>query len=547
MDTSGNIVRKIFSVLVFYIFLSAAVSAEQNNILVLHSYHDDLPWTVNFKKGLARAQEQCPDFQFFYEYMDALRLSSPLGEDDWAYYLNQKYRSVKIDGLIAESYDASAFLNRYRESLPQAPAVMSVNSELPVKPETLYLTANYTEAFDETFRTAVRQNPKRRKVVIINGGRVADRVLIERYKTLSEANEIEYEIIENFTIDELLYKVEMLSGDEIVFYSLVMSDKTGKSSIPREVLGRICRVSPSPVYSFWSVLLGTGIVGGVMVDGATIAEEMVKGLEDYFRDGRFGEGYRSTRLYVDWNTIDKFDLSMPAEDEGVTYINRPVPFFTLHYKEIITFVLFISLLFFLVTFGFLVKIKKQNIELTIARANEENARKNAEELATHDQLTELLNRRAITAIINYEMNRFARTHSSVSMIFADIDYFKSINDNYGHHKGDEVLKKVADMFVSVCRKTDQVARWGGEEFLILCSDTPENNAAVLAEKLRSHAEVLAVEGIPNFTMSFGVGELADNSDFKKWYRQVDAALYRSKARGRNKVTLVSGMSEDFSR
>ena len=161
-------------------------------------------------------------------------------------------------------------------------------------------------------------------------------------------------------------------------------------------------------------------------------------------------------------------------------------------------------------------------------------------LAQHDPLTGLYNRRHFAAEATAELARAHRTHSPSSILIADIDFFKKVNDQYGHPAGDQVLKEVASVLASNVRATDVVARLGGEEFIVLMPHTTRDGAMALAEKLRSsmdkhpmqvEAQTLAV------TVSVGVSELAADQDggFEDLYIAADTALYAAKSHGRNRV------------
>lgn len=161
-------------------------------------------------------------------------------------------------------------------------------------------------------------------------------------------------------------------------------------------------------------------------------------------------------------------------------------------------------------------------------------------LSQHDPLTGLYNRRHFAATASAELARAHRAHSPSSILIADIDFFKKVNDQYGHPAGDQVLKQVANLLTSTVRATDVVARLGGEEFIVLMPDTPREGAMALAEKLRSsmnqhpmqlETQVLAV------TVSVGVSELAGDQygNFDDLYVAADKALYAAKSHGRNRV------------
>jgi diguanylate cyclase (GGDEF)-like protein len=162
--------------------------------------------------------------------------------------------------------------------------------------------------------------------------------------------------------------------------------------------------------------------------------------------------------------------------------------------------------------------------------------KRIRDLTTIDPLTQLSNRLYIEGMFENEIKRAQRYEKTFAVIFADIDYFKSVNDTYGHETGDSVLKEFANILKSDIRSLDTIARWGGEEFLILCPETNIESAKILAEKLRKNIESYKFKTIGNKTCSFGVSEYtAEDITAKSTIKRADKALYMAKKSGRNRV------------
>lgn len=158
------------------------------------------------------------------------------------------------------------------------------------------------------------------------------------------------------------------------------------------------------------------------------------------------------------------------------------------------------------------------------------------ELSLRDQLTNLLNRRAIHHIIQMEVNRFNRKPIPFSLVLLDIDYFKRLNDSYGHECGDIVLKAVAKTLTSTLRSSDEVARWGGEEFLILLPETTAEQAYHIAEKVRLAIANIVVsynEKSITTSVSLGISEFNGLNHYEDVIKQADEALYSAKEQGRN--------------
>ncbi|MCS7173275.1 MAG: GGDEF domain-containing protein [Armatimonadetes bacterium] len=154
--------------------------------------------------------------------------------------------------------------------------------------------------------------------------------------------------------------------------------------------------------------------------------------------------------------------------------------------------------------------------------------------ANTDPLTGLLNRRGIFAAFDIEAERHRRYGHPLSVVLFDVDHFKRINDRHGHSAGDRVLVRVARIVQGVIRPADSLARWGGEEFLLLLPETPLEGAVDLAERLRREIALQGTE-LGSITASFGVAEFHSSDNLGALVRRADAALYRAKERGRNAV------------
>ncbi|MBA3598766.1 MAG: diguanylate cyclase [Methylibium sp.] len=159
-------------------------------------------------------------------------------------------------------------------------------------------------------------------------------------------------------------------------------------------------------------------------------------------------------------------------------------------------------------------------------------------MATRDPLTGLANRQHFQSLAEHEVTRSRRSGEPVALVMADVDFFKRINDRHGHDAGDTVLGHIGDTLLRTVREQDIVARWGGEEFLMLLPNTDAAGARVVAERIRRSVGSFEVahegQGIAS-TLSFGTTTLRPEESLSDALRRVDSALYRSKAEGRNRV------------
>jgi diguanylate cyclase len=189
----------------------------------------------------------------------------------------------------------------------------------------------------------------------------------------------------------------------------------------------------------------------------------------------------------------------------------------------------------------LVRARDQNEELSAEIERRQSLEDQLRTLAETDSLTGIYNRRFFTTAAEHEVKRCLRYGHTLSLIIADIDRFKRINDRYGHTTGDSVLKRTVEIIKQSLREVDTLARVGGEEFAVLLPDTTADGARQVAERIRS-AIATAEQPVPSsgagVTISLGVAELAaSDDDFDLLYRRADRALYASKDRGRNRVSV----------
>lgn len=180
----------------------------------------------------------------------------------------------------------------------------------------------------------------------------------------------------------------------------------------------------------------------------------------------------------------------------------------------------------LVTFGFVLMI--------VGKLTEELNRH-----ATRDPLTGIYNRRAFLAEAHSEFARCRRRRADLALLILDLDHFKSVNDNYGHAAGDEVLRKLVEAVSPCLRDYDVFARWGGEEFVVLLPDTPHAKAVRVAERLRQalmETPAHHAEQIIHCTLSIGVANLGEQDrSIEDLICRADHGLYAAKNAGRNQV------------
>lgn len=170
----------------------------------------------------------------------------------------------------------------------------------------------------------------------------------------------------------------------------------------------------------------------------------------------------------------------------------------------------------------------------------EEANRKLNYMSTHDPLTGLSNRRNFEIHAEQRMKIINQHGGGSVLLLMDIDYFKNINDKFGHPVGDMVLKEVSNVLLGNIKDTDLATRWGGEEFLILLFQTSMDEACILSDKIRAAIEkmIIIIDNTKiNVTASFGLAQIRGNfsNSFDASYKLADKALYKAKEQGRNKV------------
>lgn len=175
------------------------------------------------------------------------------------------------------------------------------------------------------------------------------------------------------------------------------------------------------------------------------------------------------------------------------------------------------------------KVKERTLEL-------EKIKNDFETLATTDALTNIPNRYSLMNRLTEEISRAKRYNTPFSVMMYDIDFFKQVNDTFGHDVGDHILISLSDLIKKNLRDIDMVGRYGGEEFLIILPNTTLSDATNFAERLRKKVETNTFEVVDHVTISMGVVELQSNENIEQLFKRVDNLLYHSKHNGRNQIS-----------
>jgi diguanylate cyclase (GGDEF)-like protein len=225
-------------------------------------------------------------------------------------------------------------------------------------------------------------------------------------------------------------------------------------------------------------------------------------------------------MFRKWNNVSFIDTT------NYTLIKNISLFFSL--------LLIAGLLYSLLVRKLNKKLLAQNTQLQSLKTKLTHSNKELLFLTHHDLLTQVYNRHYFNQVINSHDEKFV-PRQPVCLIFFDVDHFKSINDHFGHSKGDEVLKSIAQTIKSILTEQHTFVRWGGEEFIIMCEQTTESSAYKLSQQINHSLNQIDIQPINQITCSIGIAKLHKNEDILNCIERADHAMYQAKSNGRNQI------------
>ena len=579
----------VFLISGHYSYAEAANSPEERRILILDSFHQDLPLSKLFLKGLQERFEQRDSLKihYFYEYMDRQRYSlSSSYIKHLPEYLKEKYSSQKIDLIIAHRRLAFDFMVKYGADIFKDVPVISVGDERESY-SAKDAPSNFTQVIGsvdigECLRILMQTRPQTKDIyVIIDKTALAVRVKEKLSKELGQFEGIvRIHFYDELAFPELLDKVSAITGDAAIFYIFIFKDAAGADFVPREALSEIVRQAKVPVYGIDKTFLGTGIVGGNLSSGdmlgarvADIGFEILTGTHNI--GDRF-EIFPAEEYVFDWRTLKRWGIDETGLPPGSRVEFRQLGLWELYRGYVVGALFLLALQTTFIVILVMNRRKRKKVERELAALNAElesrvqertlaltmtnqqlqhanlqqdetnrvliGLNEKLELISRTDLLTDLFNRRHVAEKIEQEFERFQRTGHKFSLIIADIDSFKQINDNYGHAGGDFALKGVADEMRKSVRPYDVVGRWGGEEFLCLLPETELHSAAAVAERMRSGIQEKVFfweEAVIATSMTLGVSMIRETDTVDELITRADKALYQGKQSGKNRVTIIA--------
>jgi signal transduction histidine kinase len=416
---------KNLKIILLIIFLAQISFAK--NIIFLSSYHLDLPWVKSVVGGVNSAKKDVK-FNLYIEVLDGIRVSKNIDDKFWIEYLKTKYKDIKIDAIIAESNLASNFIARNSDIFGNIPIVVSNVSNKNLSKNIKSFSFEYDTSVKESIKIAFAQNRNLKNIYVIDSdfkeGQKISKLIIDNLKAYPY---LYINIIKDYSFDELYQKVKNIEKDSVIFYPPVAKDKKAHKIVPKKLLIKLAKISNVPIYTFYSSLLGSGVVGGYVIDGDTIGKDMVKAIFDYIYDGKYNDRYNTLSTKIDYQASKKYnlDVSMFSEDE---LINKKISIIDSHIKEVMIALAIFGILsiciVLLIVLNRKLKISKEKLEIE----TQDRVKKEA-------LLIQQSKMASIGEMVGIISHQFKQPLNSISMVAS------SIEDDYYHNKIDGVSLK----------------------------------------------------------------------------------------------------------
>ena len=565
------IILRQFSIFffIFYLVLTTQIVFAQQEqtklplkILFVNSWNKGMPWQTSVEKGLQSGLNLIRQpYQLYLEYLDAGRFTEKSQQIIFSKYIEGKFSCKKIDVIIAEGFPASGFLRDIPEFCPGLkrlyvnPGAKSGQWETDSSENELIipLLQDYRQAIAEMIRLL---SPKKIYIVADAFDRSGvNRLNATKIALSSYKDKYETEYLLNLPQDELLSKVSNLPPNSIIFYLPILQYGKGQRTIPYKVASLIVEHANAPVMSKWASLMGSGILGGYLLSGEQVGKIAAKSLDTLINGKKITPGIEKAYEYIyDWRQLRRWNIKTERLPETSIVKYRSPTILDEYYKEAVF--LFCSLLMMvLLLIALIIVNQKRKIALSMLKHEHalleqrvlertidlNKAKLLAEKQARTDPLTGLNNRRRFFESGQILIDQTKRYQRSLSVMMLDIDFFKKVNDTYGHAFGDIVLKMVAQKIFCTIRTSDIAGRIGGEEFAVMLPESKPNKVQNLANRLRKAIEdetVKAEKEVIKVTMSIGISEYREKeSSIEEALSRADEALYQAKEQGRNRVVV----------
>ncbi len=562
------------------IFLHNLTFAENEpqprHILVLNAYHFNYEWTFNQNIGINKTiADAYPDAIIYNEFLDWKRFADEDLLIEQASVLGDKYKNIEIDLILTTDDKGLIFAMDYRKAyFDDAPIAFSgiiEHTALSIIGDEKNITGVYENMSPSGALDLMDQlMPKLNRIVVIHdlseSGLRTYEAFSNDYQKHKLAQSTVVEDWSEFSFDALIEKVPLLDSNTAIMLISYNISSDGFLEKP-EIFGELLSAASSvPIFSVDEFLLNHGIAGGTFLSGVMQGEALAK-LGIQILEGTSPDRIphvKEATVYsaVDENQLLRFDLDKKVLPKEVRVLNAHFSFFETYKNIVVGTLLVFSLLILYILMMFINiqrrkksenEIRKQKIILQelneqLAISEEELRAQNEslqdyqghlEHIAKHDALTTLPNRMYLEEYLSNHLDRPASLPvESFAVVFIDLDNFKFINNTYGHHFGDHVLKIVSERLAEV--NTDQfTARIGGDEFILVIKNTILENETLenVFNRIKYAFSLPLIIGKEFISISASIGYSLypqDGSTSEELIMQADLSMYNAKKSGKSK-------------
>ena len=522
---------------------------EAPNIMIIHSYDLSYQWTGDQDEGLRTTILKIyPKANIFTEVLDSKRISEAYIMSKQKDVFVDKYATTDLDLILATDDLGLTFAIEVRKAL-QLEVPIGFSGILESMADSLVgeaqeITGVYEiRGFTRMIELMRTLQPNAKKIVIINDQSSSSRQLVQKIllglDDLGVRQDYALEFWEEKPYAEILRDVGELEKDTAVYLISYFLSADGVSKDGKVFCQEISEVSSVPMYSLGEIYLGAGVIGGEFLSARLQGRELGSMAVDILMGEKVQNMPYSSNstsyLGVDEKMTQRYGLEKISLPEDTVLVNETFSFYE-SYSRLIWFVV----LAFAALIGFIVILLNQR--RVIARTNKTLVAQKEEllfyqkdlELKTVvDQLTGLNNRAALESHMNNLLLKDDTCSRKLLVAFLDLDNFKYVNSNYGHHVGDIVLKQIGNRLLAL-GETYFASRVGGDEFVVLYDYTHSNNDAVIGEVLSSLKKVFVLpvkvgeEMIPvEASVGFSLYP-EDSKDYDELVIYADIAMYEAK-------------------
>ncbi|NLA53875.1 MAG: diguanylate cyclase [Clostridiales bacterium] len=547
----------------------------EKNILIIHQFAAEYPAHQAFNEELIKIMQKESGYKFNYSY-EYLNMEKFAQHDAYleatAQYIKLKQQfSNWAPDIIVASDGVTDFLSLYANELFGEVPIVSVWSGdilIPTDLNSNHVVISVFANFDKNIQLIIDTQKNLKNIYVVIGHSYSEQYIPGQIEKAAEPylGQINFVYLNELSYADMMLTLQQIPEDSAIMFVRWVTDIQGETFVPVRVVSAIAKEAKAPVYGTQLQYLGTGVIGGYLYNqgllgqsAAQMALRIIGGEQpqditvmddeshEYVFDERALNRWHISRNDLPANSIIEYKKEDIWSAYGIYMIAGA----------------FIILLEMALIAG-LIKNRKNRViaegellllnnslenlvdertqELTKASVKLEEANGQLDHASRIDLLTGLYNRRHMQERLNQEYQLFIKTGDPFSIMIMDIDDFKKTNDQYGHEAGDEVLKLLSDSIHKLIRADDVLARWGGEEFLLLFPGLKSEDTSKRAESIRMTVEQQSYpyqgQGL-SLTITIGTATIRQSETIQEVIKRADDALYEGKRTGKNKIVTAS--------